>query len=235
MKSNSKNSKHFKKYDCEECKDLGFIITGENTVRFCKCRKLKESREMIEKSGIAKAFRNKTFQNFEETNEITSNAKKIAINYVKNFNEILSEKNNSIAFLGQVGSGKTHLSVSIANALLNKNIPVIYMQYRDVISQLKRNMLDDVYYTNQINKYKNAKLLVIDDLFKGKITEADLNIMFEIINHRYFNLLPIVISSEKSHIDLLDIDEAIGSRIIEMCKKRIILFDDVKLNYRLKI
>ena len=110
----------------------------------------------------------------------------------------------------------------------------MYMEYRVAITGLKRNMLDDIYYRNQIGKYQNAKVLIIDDLFKGKITESDLNIIFEIINHRYFNGLPVVISSEKTEMDLLDIDEAIGSRIMEMCKGRMIVFEGVDLNYRLR-
>ena len=42
--------------------------------------------------------------------------------------------------------------------------------------------------------------------------------MFEIINYRYINKLPIIVSSEYSIDELLNFDEAIGSRIYEMCK-----------------
>lgn len=209
-------------------------MTKENTVSFCECRKLKEAKNMLKMSGIAKAFQDRNFDNFKPTNKKTMNAKMVSLNYVEEFERIAGERNNSIAFLGQVGAGKTHLSIAIGNALIKKEIPVIYMEYRIAITGLKRNMLDDIYYRNQIGKYQNAKVLIIDDLFKGKITESDLNIIFEIINHRYFNGLPVVISSEKTEMDLLDIDEAIGSRIMEMCKGRMIVFEGVDLNYRLR-
>lgn len=39
-------------------------------------------------------------------------------------------------------------------------------------------------------------MLLIDDLFKGSISKSDVNIMFEIVNSRYFNNLPIMISCE---------------------------------------
>ena len=29
-----------------------------------------------------------------------------------------------------------------------------------------------------MNRYKNARVLFVDDLFKGKITDSDVNIMF---------------------------------------------------------
>lgn len=40
--------------------------------------------------------------------------------------------------------------------------------------------MDEVYYHRVISKYKNARALLIDDLFKGKVTESDINIMFEL-------------------------------------------------------
>ena len=39
-------------------------------------------------------------------------------------------------------------------------------------------------------------MLLIDDLFKVSISKSDVNIMFEIVNFRYFNNLPIIISCE---------------------------------------
>ena len=70
-------------------------------------------------------------------------------------------------------------------------------------------------------------------LLNGKVTEADINIMFEIINHRYLNGKPLIISSELFQEDLLKFDEAIGSRIIEMCKGRIVEIRGIENNYRL--
>ena len=56
--------------------------------------------------------------------------------------------------------------------------------------------MDSVYYNKVMNRYKNARVLFIDDLFKGKITDSDINIMFELINFRYFNNLPVIVSCE---------------------------------------
>jgi DNA replication protein DnaC len=77
-------------------------------------------------------------------------------------------------------------------------------------------------------------VLLIDDLFKGNITKSDINIIFEIINHRYLNHLPLIISSEYTADKLLDFDEAIGSRIIEMCKDYLVQFEGRENNYRLR-
>ena len=47
------------------------------------------------------------------------------------------------------------------------------------------------------------------------------------------NNKPMVISTEKLPDELLNFDEAVGSRILEMCRGNIILFDGKELNYRL--
>ena len=151
--------------------------------------------------------------------------------YVKNFDK--SCKNKSIIFVGQVGSGKTHLSMAIANSLMEKGVGVLYMPYRDNIISIKQNMMDSVYYNKMMNRYKSARVLFIDDLFKGKITDSDVNIMFELINHRYFNNLPVIISSELSVSRLIDVDEALGSRLVEMTKGRVVELRGRELNYRI--
>lgn len=85
---------------------------------------------------------------------------------------------------------------------------------------------------------KSVPVLYIDDLFKGaeRPTQGDLNIAFELLNHRYNNEnLYTIISTEKLLDDLIRIDEAIGSRIAERSKgHRIQLNRDPARNWRTK-
>lgn len=135
-------------------------------------------------------------------------------------------------FLGQVGSGKTHLSLAICNKLMDDGVGVLYMGYRDVITYIKQNIMDSEVYERVMSRYKNAKVLLIDDLFKGSVSKSDVNIMFEIVNFRYFNNLPVIVSCEKDIEKLLEIDEAIGSRLIEMSKDYLVVMKGSKLNFR---
>lgn len=174
------------------------------------------------------------FTNFKAYNGQMLEVKDMAIKYYKYFDKFKKNRNNSILLCGNSGSGKTHLSMAIANNLIKKKISVIYMPYRDVITVIKQNMLNGDVYSKQVNKYKKAEVLLIDDLFKGQISKSDLNIVFEIINYRYMNNLPMIISTELTIEELIEIDEAIGSRIYEMSSNYIVEILGRQNNYRLK-
>lgn len=241
LKEDNLNSQQDKTNEniCPICGGTGFIITrhehSQDSVTFCNCRKVSKAKFLQEVSGItSENLKHFTFANYNPYNVITKGAKIMALNYVRDYEKIKNNRNNSAALLGQVGSGKTHLSIAMGINFLNKSIPVIYMPYRDTIINIKQNILDEEYYNKTLNKYKTGKILIIDDLFKGKITESDLNIMFEIINYRYLNNFPIIISSELTKDKLLDVDESIGSRIIEMCKNYTTEIVGKNNNYRLK-
>ena len=221
------------KYRCTKCKDVTYILTKEGAVP-CSCKSIRESEMMLKKSGISKEFANKTFDSLDYScNMQIFNAYNMAREYVMDFEEILDNRQNSIIFMGSVGGGKSHLSFAIANDLMKKGKSVIYMGYRDAIIKMKQNVMNMDVYEKIIKKYKDCKVLMIDDLFKGNITGSDINIIFEIVNHRYFNNLPMIISTEKNMDELLQIDEAIGSRILEMCRSHTIELKGRKLNYRL--
>lgn len=89
-------------------------------------------------------------------------------------------------------------------------------------------------FTESYRKYKASSLLIVDDLFKGKINEVDINIIFEIINYRYMNNLPIIVSSEFTAERLLYFDERVGSRIIEMCKDYTVEILGKENNFRIE-
>ncbi|NLY46830.1 MAG: ATP-binding protein [Tissierella sp.] len=241
-------------FDCEICKDEEWIYDIENnSAKECVCRETKRYKEILKSSGISNNFLSIGFKEFEteRKHHTVVKAKESAILYYQNFKEIKNTRRNSITFLSKkvenhktgIGAGKTHLSIALANNIMKKyKLGVLYMPYRDVITRLKQNMIDEEYYQREISKYKNASVLLIDDLFKGKVNDTDINIMFEIINHRYLNCSPIICSSEFGIDELIGFDQAIGSRILEMSKDYLVeiglnreeIGQGITLNYRLR-
>ena len=226
-------------YKCDRCCDTGWILVPQENRQplavSCECRGIEKVKNEWKYSGINVEMTKHTFANFKVWNEASQRAKDTATAYYTDFKEVRNERRNSILLCGQVGSGKTHLSVALGLNFLKQKIKVVYMPYRDVITKIKQNMLDQEYYIKTLSKYQLCEVLLIDDLFKGKINESDINIVFEIINYRYLNFLPIIVSSEFSIERLLNFDEAVGSRIYEMSKDYVVEIEkDMRNNYRLK-
>lgn len=174
-------------------------------------------------------------------NEQTKKAKDKAVDYIRNFKQLDKEK--WLCFMGQPGCGKTHIVLAVGKALLEQKVKVVYMPYLEAIRELKSNAMDDEYYNKLSSRYKKAEVLIIDDLFKdkvkkgrltGEITASDMNHIYPILNIRYSNKIPTLISTECTPQMLIDLDEALAGRILEMCGKRFGNTFNKDCNYRLR-
>lgn len=225
------------KYKCEQCKDTGYIVIPQEIsqpiMKQCQCLKEEKIERQWRNSGIDPNNNEQTFGNFTIHNEVSKRCKDTAIKYFRDFRDIENDRRNSLLLCGQSGCGKTHLTIALGKNLINKGVSVVYMPYRDTITKIKHNILDNEYYRKQLSKYQNCQVLLIDDLFKGKINDSDINIMFEIINYRYMNHKPTIISSEFTVGRMLNFDEAVGSRIYEMCRDYVVQIEGKENNYRL--
>ena len=217
-------------YDCPICKNKGIIYKlvdcGDGTYSHCaadcKCAEIRKSIMRMKRSGLKDIIKDYTFEKFLDTEPWQKAIKSAAMDFAKN-------PDGWFALCGQSGAGKTHLCTAICREFLLSGKKVVYMLWRDEIVKIKEaaqsgdSSLQDI-----LEKYKNADVLYIDDLFKTgkdkfdaivKPSVADINYAFEIINYRYNNpKLLTIISSELSEEELLDIDEAIGGRIYEKAK-----------------
>ncbi|WP_206154635.1 ATP-binding protein [Clostridium beijerinckii] len=231
-------TKETNQYKCNLCKDTGYIITPQPDrqpiMTPCKCSENDKVRRLWQNSGINSDNIGKSFSNFDEWSTKSKEMKYKAKEYYKAFNAIRTDRRNSILLCGNPGSGKTHIALALANNFLKKNIRVVYMPYRDIVTSLKQNMIDEEYYKKTLSKYQTCEVLLLDDLYKGKVNETDINIMFELINYRYLNHLPLIVSTEFTVEKLLSFDEAIGSRIYEMSKDFIVEIEGTENNYRLR-
>ena len=181
--------------------------------------------KIIKNSKMSKRNLNYKFDNFELN---TSNKK--VFNNLKNYSEKLVNgiEKKGLILVGNNGVGKTHLACSIANKLIENGIPVIYGTLINLLAEL-RNSYDtdnDISEMEIIKLYENVALLIIDDLGKEKPSEWGLEKLFTIINSRYENNLPVIITTnynQNSLVERLSLNgeietaKSIISRLYEMC------------------
>lgn len=223
--------------ECPICKNKGIvakIITNgygeEIQIEQCKCHKRRVLAKLAIDSGLGGYLR-KEINDFKCNDTWQSNLRKKAADFCS------KEGSTNTWFIacGQSGCGKTLLCSIIANHLLNKyEREVLYITWTDFISKLKRDMMGNE--TNEVSQYldkiKNVDVLFIDELLKT-YNDTDLKYIIEIINYRYNNNLKTLITSEKLITELLDIDEATFSRVVEKCGSYILnVPKDPAKNYR---
>lgn len=222
-------------YDCQKCKNKGifYLMQGNELVCCeCECMKIRRSVQRIKASGIEEAMQRQTLKTFTTEEDYQKKMLTLAVDFIKQ---------NGIAFFlgGQIGCGKTHICTGISGYYLKHGKEVRYIQWRDDVPRLKA-MANTEDYSVELDRLKRIEVLYIDDLFKTRDntppTAADINIAFDIINYRYLNSgLITIISCQQTFTELLKVDEAIASRIAEMCGKfSLSIGKDVQKNYRLR-
>lgn len=232
-------------YNCQLCMNRGatFVLEERNGYIYermveCKCMDVRRSIWRMKASGLEQSIRDYTFRRFEVKEPWQKAMLDMAQAYLTE-----GVKNGKWLYLGgQPGCGKTHICTAVAGKLLYED-PVIYVIWPQVSKKLKAIVNDAEEYDKEITKLETIAVLYIDDLFKpvpdekgGKRmpTGADVKLAFEIINYRYINRLPTIISSEWGLEELTDIDEATGSRVAERSRGfNMMVGRDRKRNYRL--
>lgn len=227
-------------YDCKKCLNRGYFMVAEQyngswieRQRFCECWKVRDSIKRLQRSGLENSLRK--LKEFEVTEDWQRNMVDVATAYV---NADHSD-GKSLMLCGAVGSGKTFIGSAVCRELLHKGHEVIYMPWVNEAQRLKA-LANDEGFADEIRQYINAEYLYIDDLFKplpgqNAPTPADFRLAYDIINYRYINKKPMIVSCEKFVGELLELDEATISRLYEMAKGYTVSIGRVPgRNYRMK-
>ena len=126
---------------------------------------------------------------------------KIATRYVEHFDTLLKE-NKGMIFFGPTGTGKTFTAACIANALLDKGVPVIMTSLAKLTDSIDFNDASKS-ATAIIEKFNKADLLIVDDLGVERSTSFAMEKQYEFINGRYASKKPMILTTNLTMDQLL--------------------------------
>ena len=138
--------------------------------------------------------------------------------YVEHWEDMRKE-GRGLLLWGDVGTGKSFIAGCIANALLDRCVPVLMTNFPRILSALTDPGTGDRNaYVDSLNKYS---LLILDDLGVGRNTEFALEQTFHVIDSRCRSGKPMIVTTnipleEFRHPS--DLEHArIYDRILECC------------------
>ena len=171
-------------YTCPDCKDTGYIGNEK-----CHCFKQKIIETLYDRSNLKLLTKSCNFKKMSTayyTGEDLSRfqkARAVAEDFIKNFG---SDYQNLFIY-GTVGTGKSFLSICIADELLKRGHSVIYFSSLELFKLLAQNTFDYKNRSELQSLYDDlfgCELLVIDDL-GTELTNAFVSSeLFSFINER---------------------------------------------------
>lgn len=175
------------KYECPICQDEGFY-----EFKICTCMKKKLVEAAYESSGMANLLRTQSFENFDLSyyadDPRTAAHMKRVLDIVKAYADGFDPATPAnMIFMGGTGLGKTHLSTSVARAVIDRGCDVFYAGAVTLISDFEVQR-----YGNSAGgetglgtaQYFDSDLLIIDDLGTEVINQFTATVLYNVINTR---------------------------------------------------
>jgi len=209
--------------DCPFCKGLGFLredlpidhpMFGK--IEICTCRQSVVSQEIRQRLFFLsnlEQLKHLTFENFNpngRTGLFPRQAASLhsALEQSVRFGQLL---NGWMIIQGGYGCGKTHLSAAIANFAANLGVHTLFITVPDLLDTLRYSYnSEDTTFEERFEEIRSVPLLILDDFGTQNATEWSQEKLFQIINFRYINHLPLVITT---NLNLKDIEGRIRSRL----------------------
>ena len=215
---------------CRTPRQKRFDMNGKQFEPRCMCACQAEAYERREQERKQQGFLDMVAKNLGLTdpmlrkhtfeNDLGYNPKqmKLAKRFVENWDEF---RKNAMGLLlwGYVGTGKSYIAGCIANALLDKGVPVMMTNFARLL-----NKLTDMYSGDRnayIDSFNSFPLLIIDDLGVERNSEFAREQVFNIIDGRYRSQLPMIVTTNLTLDELknpADLARArIYDRVLERC------------------
>ena len=205
---------HWAELTCAACDRRRFMQEQEEKEKAASQRRLNA---LIANSMLRERFLTKTFDNFhpfgreqEKQLRVLALAKDFADNFAYQ-----CRTGPWLLFMGNVGSGKSHLCAAIINQIVRAGHAAIFTKMPRLLREVKDTFSRDseVSQSEIITRLGEIELLVIDEVGIQFGTDTERMILYEILDLRYEALLPVILTTDIT--DLKTLEKLLGERIID--------------------
>ena len=120
---------------------------------------------------------------------------------------VAADPTRGLGLYGDPGLGKSHLGAAIANACMARGVPARYIGVEELLSRVRatydaRPRSGGDTEDAMIRAYAQIPVLVLDDFGKESLSDWTVRMLFSIINRRYEQNLPLVVTSNHTPVEL---------------------------------
>ncbi len=190
--------------------DYTLIKTGNLVWKECESWRMFLRLQRMIRDGFPRKLLELNLEELDSRNTVDSFALSDVRNYAAQFEEH-RKTGKGVTLCGPVGPGKTQLAVSLCRGLMLTRVVrrVVFWEVTDMLTSLRQG--SDEERRRLIEASKGADILVLDDLGAHKSSEWVREQLGSIINHRWSNALPIVVTTNES---LNTFTETLGERTV---------------------
>jgi DNA replication protein DnaC len=194
--------------DCPHCNGVGYLRVDREVgdpefgrVQICACRQVDVEagmRQRLFSLSHLEELKEYTFETFQPQGRVgIGSQQRLSLEWAYNQAEAYADTLDGWLFLqGGYGCGKTHLAAAIANAAVARGEPTLFLTVPDLLDQLRHAYSDeDVTFEARFEQVRSAPLLVLDDFGTQSATAWAREKLFQILNYRYINKLPTVVTT----------------------------------------
>ena len=135
----------------------------------------------------------------------------------RNYAATFSEKSGSLLFTGKTGLGKTFLSGCIARSLVDRGFSVVYDSVGRILADFEAVKFGENTEESRrgLLKYREADLLIVDDLGTEMLTQFSMATLYTLLNDRILDEKPTIVSTNLSPDEIRDrYSPQISSRLL---------------------
>ncbi len=196
-------------YHCPACKD-----TGNHNGRLCDCARQLQKGLMYERLGAVTSPTDSSFENFslQYYSDIPADGSPVsdraimqkALLECTKYAAGFSSASPSLLLIGAPGLGKTHLSVAIACAAIEKGFDVMYVPFHTLLTKLEAARFGKTSedFQDYLSPALSCELLILDDLGSEFSTSFSTSVLYDIINTRQLQNAATIINTNLKQNEL---------------------------------
>ena len=216
---------------CHTPRQTRVTILGRTMTPFvpCRCEQERQEAEKAKQARIehmeriarmkASGLQDRALRDYNFANDLGYNTEIAKAHaYVERFAE-MEASSTGLLLWGDVGTGKSFFAGCIANALIERGIPVLMTNFARILNTLTGMYAED--RNHFIDSFENYRLLVLDDLGMERGTEFALEQVFNVIDSRYRSKKPMIVTTNLTLAELKQpadlVRRRIFGRVLERC------------------